>query len=352
MDVNKNVSRSTRYAGLHLKSFKEVKAIFAANSRMFDLDSFQQKFLQLLRRWADLVLPIPNLSKLNYGSTTTGSNAAAVMVANNKENKPGAADGVDSGKTISSFVTAESTSGKQQQPTRPQRGLPQHKRAKYREDRKPPPVETTEVNDELESSSDEEEYEKAGKMGAREQKRAAQEQLKRKRDDLMKKVKDPLQDCIAAAEGARTHKEVDESEDDDSSDEDVLKRSGKAAVGRKKVKTPSFRMQKKSAHQLKFTDSEESGSEEEGGVALSELPTKYKSKSNKPAQAPREIHVSRKSGGKQKRKRFTEEEDGAIRLGVDRCGEGRWADIKSYYSMELRDRTQVQLKDRWRTLNK
>ena len=348
------MNRSSLYGGLHLKSFKEIKKIYAANARIFNLEIFQHKFLQLVRRWTDLVLPTPQLSKLNYGSTDARGEPM-LSELNNKENvnEPGA----DIVKPPSSFEA--STTGREQQqtsPPRPQRGLPQRKRAKRQEDRKPPPVETAfeenneVVDDEIEESSDEEEYEVERKPSAR-------EELKRKREQFMKKVKDPLNASVAIAEGARSGKEkVDESEsedDNDSSNEEEAKKEGNAVKGDKLARggrrgiTPTFRKQKKSAHQLNFTDSEDDSEEE--GVALSEVPTKYKAK--KPAQAPREIHVSRKDE-KTKRKKFTEEEDGAIRLGVERFGVGRWSDIKSYYSIELKDRNAVQIKDRWRTLNK
>jgi hypothetical protein len=62
------------------------------------------------------------------------------------------------------------------------------------------------------------------------------------------------------------------------------------------------------------------------------------------------IREETKSRGK--RVKFTDSEDAAIRNGVDRFGVGRWADIKSYYDTDLADRTSVQIKDRWRTLNK
>lgn len=56
------------------------------------------------------------------------------------------------------------------------------------------------------------------------------------------------------------------------------------------------------------------------------------------------------------RKRFTEVENLAIRLGVERFAvKGEqipWTEIKEYYSMELIDRTTTNLKDRWRTMNK
>jgi len=52
-----------------------------------------------------------------------------------------------------------------------------------------------------------------------------------------------------------------------------------------------------------------------------------------------------------KRKKFTEVEDAAIRLGVERFGVGKWVEIKKYYSTELIDRKNTNIKDRWRTLN-
>ena len=67
----------------------------------------------------------------------------------------------------------------------------------------------------------------------------------------------------------------------------------------------------------------------------------------------REVNtLSAQTNQKKKRKKFTDEEDGAIHLGVEKFGVGRWAEIKEYYSKELIDRTTINLKDRWRTLNK
>ena len=88
--------------------------------------------------------------------------------------------------------------------------------------------------------------------------------------------------------------------------------AGMAPLGRKKVK-PTFPKQEKSAHTLQSTD---------------------------------------KIDGVKRRKKFTEEEDRAIKLGVERFGLGKWAKIKAYYSMSLGDRTSVQIKDRWRNLSK
>ncbi len=66
----------------------------------------------------------------------------------------------------------------------------------------------------------------------------------------------------------------------------------------------------------------------------------------------KKIAVSTKMKSRGKRMKFTDSEDAAIRNGVERFGVGRWAGIKSYYHIDLADRTPVQIKDRWRTLTK
>lgn len=86
------------------------------------------------------------------------------------------------------------------------------------------------------------------------------------------------------------------------------------------------------------------GSPKEGEV-IDETPTKCKANKEEKQQAD-------STNSTKKRKRFTEEEDGAIRLGVERFGAGNWLQIKSYYPMELSDRSTINIKDRWRTLNK
>ncbi|XP_070764270.1 telomeric repeat binding factor a [Enoplosus armatus] len=55
------------------------------------------------------------------------------------------------------------------------------------------------------------------------------------------------------------------------------------------------------------------------------------------------------NSGHRKRK-WTESETQKLKEGVKKFGEGNWSKIKAYYS--FRDRTNVNLKDRWRTLKK
>jgi hypothetical protein len=50
--------------------------------------------------------------------------------------------------------------------------------------------------------------------------------------------------------------------------------------------------------------------------------------------------------------KFTEEEDAALKAGIVQFGVGKWAKIKSAFAYELRNRTSVMIKDRYRNLLK
>ncbi|KAM9766128.1 telomeric repeat binding factor a [Menidia menidia] len=56
------------------------------------------------------------------------------------------------------------------------------------------------------------------------------------------------------------------------------------------------------------------------------------------------------SHGGHKKRKWTESETQKLKDGVKKFGEGSWSKIKAYYS--FKDRTNVHLKDRWRTLKK
>mmetsp|Transcript_24540 Transcript_24540/g.44258 ORF Transcript_24540/g.44258 Transcript_24540/m.44258 type:complete len:248 (+) Transcript_24540:965-1708(+) len=169
------------------------------------------------------------------------------------------------------------------------------------------------------------------------QKRGARDNLRTKTKALMKNLNDPLDSCVAMAASARTREEVDVSDSDDDPSND----------GAKRVKTPNFRKKKKSRHKVVF-DSDESEGE---AAALSEVPARYRSPTTKRT-ARREICVSRKNSPRRKRFPFTDEEKNAIIDGARRFGVGKWAEIKSFrdYKDTLRNRSTVQLKDKWRTM--
>ncbi|XP_034044186.1 telomeric repeat binding factor a [Thalassophryne amazonica] len=51
-----------------------------------------------------------------------------------------------------------------------------------------------------------------------------------------------------------------------------------------------------------------------------------------------------------RKKKWTDAESQKLKEGVEKFGEGNWSKIKSYYS--FKDRTNINLKDRWRTMKK
>lgn len=300
---SKKRSRSGRSGGLHLKSFDEIKKIHDNNADVFDLGIFQTDFLKQIRRWSEMVLPIPELAKFGYGSI------APPPIPDNKEN-------------ISSLGSAFATK------TTTAHQHPQND-----------PAESVEFYENVDDGDDESEEETEKKV----------DRLRRTRDKFMQNVKDPLPSIVEKAKSARSR----------------TAQARQAAAGSEStVSTPSFRKKKKSEHKITFTDSEDEEDDgddeddvdyneedevEEKGVTLSEVPKKFK---QKVAASPKKIVVSTKTKSKGKRVKFTDSEDAAIRNGVDKFGVGRWADIKAFYHIDLADRSSVQIKDRWRTLNK
>ncbi|KAM8894861.1 telomeric repeat binding factor a [Spinachia spinachia] len=72
--------------------------------------------------------------------------------------------------------------------------------------------------------------------------------------------------------------------------------------------------------------------------------------SSKKNNAKRGHNDSTISNSGHKKRKWSENETKNLKAGVKRFGEGNWSQIKAYYSFE--DRTNVNLKDRWRTLKK
>lgn len=278
-----------------MKSFDEIKNIYDSNLNQFDLGRFQNKFLLLLRRWSEMVLPVPALAKVGYGSTTPP------VPVDNKEN-------------VSSLGSTFATEPSNQH----------HKRKKLRNDS----AASVELEEKEDPNDDEGEGENENTL----------DRLKRSREALMKNVKDPLEECVQKAQSARTR---------------TARAKQVATESTSTVSTPNFRKKKTTSYKLAFTDSEEDDDNDHAqgkGITLSKVPEPFKQKVDV---TPKKIEVLISAKTKQsKRNKFTDIEDAAIRTGVERFGAGRWADIKSYYHIDLADRSSVQIKDRWRTLNK
>ena len=320
LDKNKNINRSTRYGGLHLKSFEEIREICQTNNRHFDLERFQLKFLKLIRRWTELALPVPELVKLQYGVSKGNDSRVGETMDISYENKENIHELAVGSDTKPAAVDHPSNKN-------------QNKRGKFLE--KKTSLVMDEVDDDI-VSSEEENEDDIGAVAT----------LKRKRKALKKSVKDPLEKCVAIAASAPTHQRKTCSEDDDSDD----------GISNNVAKKSSFLQKKATAKKLAWSDSsddDESEKSESEGVALSAIPDRFESsdQGKAPTQAPREIQISLTTTTK-KRNKFTESEDMAIKNGLRRFGEGNWVQIKSYYAIELKDRGAVQIKDRYRTLKK
>ena len=332
---------------MSLKSFSDIEKIHTSNARLFDLELFQANFLDLIRSWTKTVLPLPALSKLNYGTATTN------LSDNGVRNKPVAAavNEMENGKSRATKKTSIASSSSSTIVRRQQQS---NKRQKVREMEPPSPVASSEAffnantggGDEIESSSLENDD------IPEQQQTNVRTNLNRKVKELMKNVKDPLNDCVAAAQSARAagHMKVTEADDDSSSEEEDVKAEYDSSSEEEDTNLPPLRLKKMKAYQLKFDspgESDNSDEEGDGGVALSDVPTKYAI----PKYQPSAIHVSRKASPP-KRSKFTDAEDDAIRQGVEEFGAGNWAQIKSQYAMVLRNRSSVNIKDRWRNMNK
>ena len=322
---------------LNLKKIDEIKDIYGTNVRLFDLVRLQNKLLHLIRRWSEMVLPVPELTQLGYGYSTP-----AVGI-NNKEN-------------ISSLESEFVTEATNQQRKQKRRRI-------------------DESSSDDEEEKDEEEKD-AGDDDGEEEKEDNLDRLKRTRKALMNNVEDPLDDCVAKAKSARTRPaaQVDHN----------------TSQNERKVSTPAFLKKKKNSYKIVFSDSEdddvpgnvkgkaegskageskageskaeegkaeedaskmdelEDSEEENEGVKLSSVPERFKSAVPDKTAVPK---ASEPKKGK-RRKKFTDTEDKAIRDGVAEFGAGNWSDIKSFYHIDLANRTAVQIKDRWRTLNK
>ena len=300
--LTKSKSTKKKSKESSLKSFDEIKAIYTDYSRVFDLEKFQAKFLKLIRQWAHMVLPFPDLAKCGYGGVNVNRNE---NVGETEENTLSVEEDIDYGNANNGGMSEES-SCEQEKASKPK------KQPKNAEDA------VFDGSDEISEAQPE--------MHA----------LKRKRDSFGKKVKDPLDASIAYAAGLPSRTENRHS-----------------AVRSEEV-MPKFYQKMESAQRLEWTsdDDGESSEDEVGDLTMSNVPERFNLQTESKPDVKSVQTSGQSSAPPKKRKKFTDEEDNAIMKGIDRFGVGKWAEIKSHFPMELRDRGTVQIKDRYRTLTK
>mmetsp|Transcript_32037 Transcript_32037/g.64338 ORF Transcript_32037/g.64338 Transcript_32037/m.64338 type:complete len:616 (-) Transcript_32037:223-2070(-) len=316
------IRRTRDREGVYLRTLDEIKKVHRKHFREFDLERFQTKFLKLIRRWTELVLPLPVLSKLKYGVPRGNDYEVDAEYENlSSDRKPASKN--NSPNIANTGNRQQNHEGKHaDHPVSP--AAPSNLEESF----------TNEANDDIESFGD------SSEDGAP----SPTSHLKVQTEKLKERTNDPLSECLAKANAAPQPREkrLEGTEDDEDSDSI---RAG--------PKQGQLYAKKKSRKQLTFEDDTEDGDDDDGGVELSSVPKRVEVNKASKNQSPplREVNASPASTkGQKKRKRFTEIEDAAIKNGIKHFGDGKWAAIKAHYAVQLKDRTSVQIKDRVRTL--
>ncbi len=97
---------------------------------------------------------------------------------------------------------------------------------------------------------------------------------------------------------------------------------------------------------------EERANEENEPLELSGLPPRKKMYVKVYGGVEPDEDVFTPDGRVRKRRPWTDGEIVALQVGVQKFGKGCWADIKQEYAETLRNRTTVQLKDKWRNIER
>ena len=354
------------------KSDDDVREIHAKHARLFCLQHFQQTFLRLIRRWEELVLPMPELARIGYGTVAVApttrqeehvsrsGQGQRERPAQGDDGTPDPASRKEDKESVGAFSGDEAGEGGDAQCLeRKRHANPGSERRQLEhpaqgEHETPIASSRKEDDDSIDSFSDDKGDEDEAEEGENVQ------HLKQKRDALMKNVTDPLAHCIAAAQSAQTSQRTEPSPSANEASHreqnaaaqsaDTMQKAepslsaDEASQREERVGKKRSLHSKKSGVQLSFDSGESDASTKDG--ALSAVPAKYTSPPR--AQPLPVIRVSRPAT--RKRVRFTAEEDGAIREGIEKYGFGNWAEIKAHFCLQLSNRTGVQIKDRARTL--
>lgn len=294
-------SSRTRASGLSLKPLTDLMQIMQ-QSEEFDLGILQTKARKLLMRWSDKVLDTPHLVELGYGRETQQW------------------DGLEEEVSVS---TGARSHGERR------RWKTSHAEAEEEE------LSEQALGDEETSKPAKRKREEAHASGSKSSTLAPEiRALVEARGKLKDDVTDPLEEtCLladAAASGTRTT-------------------STQPAAGSQNPQKGSFLRKKATASKIAFDDTDDESAEDANTLSEVPEPARIKPAHNEVARvhpSPSESTTSYKRG----RKRFTDDEKTAIKLGVQKFGFGKWAQIKAYYRSELRDRTSVNIKDCYRTM--
>lgn len=166
--------------------------------------------------------------------------------------------------------------------------------------------------------------------------------LKRKREILGKyHGEDPLEESLRIGARARGTRVCDERVRDENTRDDV----GEHTRDDKKEGAEGGEVEEAEI-------AEDDEQEEVGPLELSGLPPRKKMyvKVYRGAEPDQDVFTS--DGRVKKRRPWTEREIGALKKGVAKYGKGSWAEIKNEYAEILRNRTTVQLKDKWRNMER
>ncbi|KAJ0765376.1 putative transcription factor MYB-related family [Helianthus annuus] len=191
-----------------------------------------------------------------------------------------------------------------------------------------------------------------------------QEALESSTFELHAAVKDPLPDALRLAESLKVGTSGENAAHDlaggnvtsvnDKAPSSSHDRKGKALEAdgdddtvkdqNKRIK-PSLFERNHTAHTTEWSDSIDTS--EEGSPTRPHLPSPQKRKVS-----PLNIYKMEKLVRQRKKKRWTPLEEDTLRTGVQKYGKGNWKLILSMYRDIFEDRTEVDLKDKWRNLTR
>ena len=380
-----NVDAGEDGDAVHIRLRKPSKLRRVYSRKEFDLVRFQRKMERLMTKWNEVVLDVPRMVAMSYSQTVfppTASDAERPVAperpmpvmekrVRQKKASAAAADADDDDVVAPMPDDEEYEADKEQQSTSKKSKKDKRKRRdrgdgdeaaefgptgtqvkKKRRRGKRDRVSLDRMDQKTGSKENQPEVEDGPEV----------KELARARDNLREEVVDPLDDMRALAATAQAGPAGSRA---------AAKKKAQAVAQKRNAEldgqTPNIYKKKKSSKQLQWTSDEESDSDDgdddaeiKAGTTLSEVPNRPKIKKTTPPSQQKKakpatqllVHRERNSGGGLKRKKFTEEEKGAIKLGVQRFGFGRWAQIKEYYADELRDRTSVNIKDCYRTMQR